>query len=167
MLHARVAFDLGVGRFGATLWTLWPTLVDSVAGPEGTAEVRVYVLAAGGRVELGPRNVPWSAIAGAGAVLGWIDSRGYPANTAYAGHVDRALTGGPYLTAGFSYALARFASIDASVTGGLLLPRQHIFLAARDAARFGPAFLSATVGFSFGDVDHGKAHLLKGSRGSP
>jgi hypothetical protein len=159
MLHARLALDLGVGRFGATVWMLLPTIFDRLAGPEGTVDVRVFLPAAGGRVELGPRRVPWSVVLGTGAALAWIETRGYPASNAYAGHIETALTGGPYLSTAFSYAVAPFASVDASVTGGLLLPPQHIFLGGRDAAHFGPAYLSASVGISFGDVDRGKAQL--------
>lgn len=157
MVHTRVSLDLQVGDVGATLWTLLPMVPDHVTGPEGAADVRLFLVAAGGRVELGPRKSAWSSQLGLGAAFGWVATRGRPASGAYAGQSDTAFTPGPYASVGLSYAVTSLARIDASVAGGLLLPPQRILLGAREEARFGPAFVMASIGISLGAVDRGEA----------
>jgi hypothetical protein len=143
-LALRVTLTSG---WGAAAHAFVPLTVDTVSAPEGSGDVRAYLVAGEIARDVWAR-APWSAALGAGAGALILTLEGNPA-TGYVARDDRLTAAIFVLQAHLKTDITPWFSIRGALLGGATAPRPVVRFAGRDVAAWGRPFAVATLTLDF------------------
>jgi len=156
VIRAEARFE-PIRHFGVSVFGLLPVMAQSVAAPEGSAELQARIVA--GMLQATWLNVGdvlrVSTGAGGGAAI--VSMSGRATSAGLDGRSTSATTGVGVLAMGISARVLPWLALRADATGGLSAYKPVMRIDGRDVATWGPRTLAFTGGFEIDALGFGSS----------